>query len=307
MPGGWAAELGVVLADAASVHSVGEQVSTAVRERVDAADVVINVLAPGGKRFKQLADEGAEAQIAAMATQWTTDSDAPGPRAVRNRAAVYLPDRETAGPDFADARQVSQVLGLKSSAALPLLTEVGALGYLGVWWKEPHETTAAERQYLHSIAGTASRALEPLPPLIDAAHLLAQLGQPHGGPVVGNVQPAHRFGEPRVRVHAGDHDPRVNGQHLDPDQRHPHVRVDHHPFVQDRLDHVGQARRGQPTAASALAHYCHARHPARSAARQFGPGRIPQRRRRPLPPWDRDPGPGPGAEALDLRPSQVSR
>src|SRR5271167_1152289 len=33
-------------------------------------------------------------------------------------------------------------------AALPLLTEVGALGYLGVWWAGPCEATAVEREYL---------------------------------------------------------------------------------------------------------------------------------------------------------------
>lgn len=155
-----AAELGALLADAATVRSVGEQVSAAVRAQVDAAHVVLNVLGPGGQRFEQLAGEGAEAQMAAMATQWTVDSDAPGPQAVRDRAAVYLPDRDAAGAGFADARRVSQTLGLKSSAALPLLTEVGTLGYLGVWWKEPHQTTAAEREYLRGIAETASRAVE---------------------------------------------------------------------------------------------------------------------------------------------------
>jgi integral membrane sensor domain MASE1 len=156
----FAAELGMVLADAASVGSVGEQVSAAVRTRVGAAHVVINVLARGGQRFEELAGDGAQAQVAAMASQWTIDSDAPGPQAVRDRAAVYLPDRDAAGAGFADARYVSDALGLRSSAALPLLTEVGALGYLGVWWKEPHETTVAEREYLRAIAETASRALE---------------------------------------------------------------------------------------------------------------------------------------------------
>jgi len=45
-------------------------------------------------------------------------------------------------------------------AALPLLTEVGALGYLGVWWAGPCEATAVEREYLRSVAETTSRALE---------------------------------------------------------------------------------------------------------------------------------------------------
>jgi serine phosphatase RsbU (regulator of sigma subunit) len=61
---------------------------------------------------------------------------------------VYL-----AGPKAPDA-------GIGSTAALPLLTEVGALGYLGVWWAGPRETTAVEREYLRSMAETTSRALE---------------------------------------------------------------------------------------------------------------------------------------------------
>ena len=50
-----AAELGAVLADAATVSSVGDQVSAAVRARLDAAHVVISVLAADGRRFEPLA------------------------------------------------------------------------------------------------------------------------------------------------------------------------------------------------------------------------------------------------------------
>ena len=119
-----AAELGAVLADAATVSSVGDQVSAAVRARLDAA------------------------QVAVMSEEWTIDSDAPGPRAVRDRTPVYLSDLKAA-----DAR-------IGSTAALPLLTEVGALGYLGVWWAGPREATTAEREYLRTMAETTSRALE---------------------------------------------------------------------------------------------------------------------------------------------------
>ena len=45
-------------------------------------------------------------------------------------------------------------------AALPLLTEVGVLGYLGVWRAGPREATAVEREFLRSVAETTSRALE---------------------------------------------------------------------------------------------------------------------------------------------------
>jgi serine phosphatase RsbU (regulator of sigma subunit)/integral membrane sensor domain MASE1 len=146
-----AAELGAVLADAATVGSVGDQVSAALRARLDAAYVVIGVLAADGLRFEPLASDDAAARAAAMSAEpgeWTVDSDAPGPRAVRQRAPVYLTDLKA--PDA----------GIGSVAALPLLTEVGALGYLSVWWAEPREATAVDREYLRSMAETTSRALE---------------------------------------------------------------------------------------------------------------------------------------------------
>ena len=143
-----AAELGVVLADAATVSSVGDKVAAAVQTRLDAAQVVISVLAADGRRFEPLAGGDAATQVAIMSAEWTVDSDAPGPRAVRDRTAVYLADLKA--PDAC----------IGSTAALPLLTEVGALGYLGVWWAGPREATAAEREYLRSMAETTSRALE---------------------------------------------------------------------------------------------------------------------------------------------------
>ena len=136
-----AAELGAALADAATVSSVGDQVSAVIRARLDAARVVISVLAADGRRLEPLAAGAAEAAVGQA--ELTIDSDAPGPQAVRDRAPVYLGD-----------------LGAGSMAALPLLTEVGALGYLGVWWAGPREATAAEREYLRRMAETTSRALE---------------------------------------------------------------------------------------------------------------------------------------------------
>ncbi len=157
--GRMAAELEAVLADAANVGSVGEQVSAAVHAQVRAEHVVINILAPDRQRFERLAGYGARAQAAAMGASWTIDADALGPRAVRDRAAVYMTDRTAPDSGFADARPVNEVLGLRSGAAFPLLTEAGVVGYLGVGWKEPHETTAAEREFLRCIAEMAGRAL----------------------------------------------------------------------------------------------------------------------------------------------------
>ncbi|MBO0772061.1 MAG: SpoIIE family protein phosphatase [Actinobacteria bacterium] len=142
-----AAELGAVLADAATVKSVGDQVSAAVRDRLDAARVGIRMLTADGCRFEPLA-AGDAAANAGRPAERAVDSDAPGPRSVRDRAPVYVSGR--AVPDT----------GNGSAAALPLLTEVGALGYLGVRWAGPHEATAVEREYLRSMAETTSRALE---------------------------------------------------------------------------------------------------------------------------------------------------
>jgi serine phosphatase RsbU (regulator of sigma subunit)/integral membrane sensor domain MASE1 len=130
-----AAELGAALADAATVSSVGDQVSAVVRARLDAARVVISVLAADGRGLEPLAGGAAEVEL-------TIDSDAPGPQAIRDRTPVYVGERSG------------------SMAALPLLTEVGALGYLGVWWAGPREATATEREYLRRMAETTSRALE---------------------------------------------------------------------------------------------------------------------------------------------------
>ncbi|HEX9357174.1 MAG TPA: SpoIIE family protein phosphatase, partial [Streptosporangiaceae bacterium] len=143
-----AAELGTVLADAATVNSVGDQVSAAVSARLDAAHVVISMLAADGRRFEPLAGGDAAARMAVMSAEWTVDSDAPGARAVRDRTPVYVADLEA--PDA----------GIGSVAALPLLTEVGALGYLGVWRAGPCQATAVEREFLRSVAETTSRALE---------------------------------------------------------------------------------------------------------------------------------------------------
>jgi|HubBroStandDraft_4_1064222.scaffolds.fasta_scaffold08630_3 serine phosphatase RsbU (regulator of sigma subunit)/integral membrane sensor domain MASE1 len=143
-----AAELGAVLADAATVNSVGDQVSAAVRARLDAAHVVISLLAADGRRFEPLAGGDASAHVAITPAEWMVDSDAPGPQAVRAGTPVYVADLKA--PDA----------GIGSAAALPLLTEVGALGYLGIWWAGPHEATAMEREYLQCMAETTSRALE---------------------------------------------------------------------------------------------------------------------------------------------------
>jgi serine phosphatase RsbU (regulator of sigma subunit)/integral membrane sensor domain MASE1 len=143
-----AAELGAVLADAATVNSVGDQVSAAVRARLDAAHVVISMLAADRHRFEPLPGGDAAAQVAVVSAEWMTDPAALGPRAVRDRRPVYLVGLDAPGA------------GIGSTAALPLLTEVGALGYLGVWWAGPRETTPVEREYLRSVAETTSRALE---------------------------------------------------------------------------------------------------------------------------------------------------
>jgi alpha-ketoglutarate-dependent taurine dioxygenase len=113
-----------------------------------------------------------------MSAEWTIDSDAPGPRAVRDRTPVYRAGLNASGA------------GIGSTAALPLLTEVGALGYLGVWWAGPHEATAVEREYLRSMADTTSHALE-------RARLREAERREHAR-VEALAERAHRAGRARV-------------------------------------------------------------------------------------------------------------
>ena len=154
-----AAELGVALADAGTMRQVAEGVSAAVHAQVGAAYAEVSILAADGHGFARLAAEGTAPPLAG-APPPTIESDAPGPRAFRDRAPVYLTDRAAPAPGALDAPPGSDTGGGAPGAALPLLTEAGPLGYLGLWWAAPHAASPAEREYLDAIAETASRALE---------------------------------------------------------------------------------------------------------------------------------------------------
>src|SRR3954466_10514175 len=68
-----------------------------------------------------------------------------------------------------------------------------------------------------------------------------------GGLGLRQVESIDLLGKAEVRVDAGDHDPRIDGDQLDPDHRDAHVRIDHETFVEDQIDDVGQpARAGSP-------------------------------------------------------------
>jgi hypothetical protein len=58
---------------------------------------------------------------------------------------------------------------------------------------------------------------------------------------VGDIEPVARFGEPKVGVHTGDHDPDIHREDLNPHQCDTGVQVDDQPFLEDQIDHIGQA------------------------------------------------------------------
>src|SRR3954447_327665 len=64
------------------------------------------------------------------------------------------------------------------------------------------------------------------------------------------VQPVGRFGEAKERVHAGHHNPRIDGENFDADERHPYEDVDNQTLVKNEFDHLGQA--AGPTAGISL-------------------------------------------------------
>jgi integral membrane sensor domain MASE1/GAF domain-containing protein len=155
-----AAEVGAMIADGTSVADVAEQVVRAVRDRLGADHAVINALGEDQHRFVLLASTGLPAMVATLAGRFTVVSDAPGPQAVRQKSPVYRSDRRAARSEFADKRLVEAMVGVRAVAAMPLLTEAGAQGYLDVWWAEPRKFLAAERDYLEAVAEMASRGLE---------------------------------------------------------------------------------------------------------------------------------------------------
>src|SRR4051812_19754831 len=77
-----------------------------------------------------------------------------------------------------------------------------------------------------------------------AASAVAQLPE-SGGLGLRQVESIDLFGEAEVRVHARDHDPRIDRDQLDPDHRDAHVRIDHETLVEDQIDDVRHPARAR--------------------------------------------------------------
>ena len=90
------------------------------------------------------------------------------------------------------------------------------------------------------------------------------------------VKAVGHLGEPQEGVHAGDNDPGVDGQDLDPDQRYADEHVDDEALVEDEFDDVGETARTAaprpldvPSAALLLSRYRHRSTP-RSRSGRYG-------------------------------------
>src|SRR3954453_8840881 len=60
---------------------------------------------------------------------------------------------------------------------------------------------------------------------------------------LSEIEPVDGLGKAEVRVDAGDHDPRIDRDQLDPDHRDTHVPIDHQTLVEDQIDDVRQPAR----------------------------------------------------------------
>src|ERR671935_23506 len=86
------------------------------------------------------------------------------------------------------------------------------------------------------------RAFECAPGLLPAA--VAQVLEPDAARL-REVEPVHGLREAEVGVDARDHDPGVDRQQLDPDDRDANVGVDHQALVEDQVEHVGEPARAR--------------------------------------------------------------
>jgi serine phosphatase RsbU (regulator of sigma subunit)/integral membrane sensor domain MASE1 len=155
-----AAEVGAVIADAPSAATAADLAVRAVRDRLGADEVMINLLGPDKRGFSRLASTGLPASAAEIAEHLIADSDAPGPLSIRLRQAVYRSDRQSDPGEFADKRDIESAAGVRALAALPLMTEDGPQGYLDVWWSSPRQFSFADRDFLEGLADTVSRSIE---------------------------------------------------------------------------------------------------------------------------------------------------
>src|ERR671911_639727 len=124
-------------------------------------------------------------------------------------------------------------------------------------WRCPREERRAHRSGRGRLGLFLSVRLEQLLELVDTGvdgALGLALGDPFGarrGDVLHDLGQARRFlraqveagyglGEAQVGVEARNHDPNVDPQHLDADERYAGEDVHHHPPVENRADHVGE-------------------------------------------------------------------
>jgi GAF domain-containing protein len=204
-----AAELGAVLAEAPSAGAVADLAVRAVRDRLGADEVVINLLGADQCGFYRLASTRLPASVAQIAEHFTISSDAPGPLSIRLGQPVYRPDRQSDPGEFADKRGIESAAGVRAVAALPLVTKDGPQGYLDVWWSSPRQFSFADRDFLEGLADTVCRGIEraqlrqaerregnQLRALSEAARLLSAALTPED---VANIVVA------TTRKHAGAH------------------------------------------------------------------------------------------------------
>jgi serine phosphatase RsbU (regulator of sigma subunit)/integral membrane sensor domain MASE1 len=155
-----AAEVGAAIADAPSTATAADLAARAIRDRLGADIVVINLLGPDQRSFSRLASTGLPASVAEIPERFTVGSDAPGPLSIRLREAVYRSDRQSDPGEFADKRDLESAVGVRAVAALPLMTEDGPQGYLDVGWSSPREFSFADRDFLEGLADTVSGGIE---------------------------------------------------------------------------------------------------------------------------------------------------
>jgi integral membrane sensor domain MASE1/GAF domain-containing protein len=147
------------LKDCTSPRAVAMLVTTRLRDQLECSVVTMNLLDAESGRFQELVGEWLPPTAREIKEEWTLETPTPGPVAVQTGNPWFFENRDELLLAFPETTRVVELLGAQALATVPLRFGSVSLGYLAVWWSEPHPIDPTEREYLGTVSEAAGTAL----------------------------------------------------------------------------------------------------------------------------------------------------